>query len=170
MWDAPYDNETCFADQEGSTHNLHAKVIRCCGASSMAVTWRRPAGRVIESDAAGTAASVPGGDPRSGRSQVRTWASCAVGGQRRATENRRTAPLTPSTLAMIARALPPERRERLRRRGQWPASVTMLPASARIVVVNLALAHRRCRSRDSGAAARAPPSVRLIEAAMRESA
>ena len=42
MRDAPYDNETCFADQERSTHNLHANVIRYCGASSTAVAWRRP--------------------------------------------------------------------------------------------------------------------------------
>ena len=48
MWDAPYDNETWLADQVRWTHDLHANVIQCCGASSIAVAWRRSRARVIE--------------------------------------------------------------------------------------------------------------------------
>ena len=37
---AKNDNETCFADPMRSTHNLHANVIQCCAASSIAVASR----------------------------------------------------------------------------------------------------------------------------------
>ena len=46
--DVPYDNETHFADQQVSTHNLGPAIIRRCGAASILAPWRRPRARVIE--------------------------------------------------------------------------------------------------------------------------
>ena len=46
--DTPYDDETVFADQRTTTHNLGASIIRRCGASSILAQWRRPRARVIE--------------------------------------------------------------------------------------------------------------------------
>lgn len=46
--DTPYDNETHFADQQTSTHNLGPNIIRRCGAASILAPWRRPRARVIE--------------------------------------------------------------------------------------------------------------------------
>ena len=49
--DLPYENDTQFADQQVSTHNLGANLIRRCGASSILAPWRRVRARVIEAPA-----------------------------------------------------------------------------------------------------------------------
>ena len=49
--DLPYENDTHFADQQVSTHNLGANLIQRCGASSILAPWRRPRARVIEAAA-----------------------------------------------------------------------------------------------------------------------
>ena len=46
--DTPYDNDVHFADQQVSTHNLGANIIRRCAASNILAPWRRPRARVIE--------------------------------------------------------------------------------------------------------------------------
>ena len=42
LQDPPYENEVHFEDQQVSTHNLGASIIRRCGASSILAPWRRP--------------------------------------------------------------------------------------------------------------------------------
>lgn len=46
--DTPYDDTVNFADQQTSTHNLGANIIRRCGASSILAPWRRPRARALE--------------------------------------------------------------------------------------------------------------------------
>ena len=48
LLDPPYESDVQFADQQASTHNLGANIIRRCGASSILAPWRRPRARVIE--------------------------------------------------------------------------------------------------------------------------
>ena len=43
--DLPYDNDTQYADQQQSTHNMGANLLRRCGAASMLAQWRRPRAR-----------------------------------------------------------------------------------------------------------------------------
>ena len=45
--DPPYENDVQFSDQQVSSHNLGANLLRRSGAASMLAQWRRPRARVI---------------------------------------------------------------------------------------------------------------------------